>query len=482
MNELMLSGNNRLEPGGLSSQEAPRDRGFEAGASFVSVPVRLYSDLTLSYLPSRALLGPSGVVVALLEYCEAYAHTRSTAWAQDVVHSVKLFLEYLLASGSGQNWLRQLTGFAHRLHAGTFDLELGVDPTWLCWTPQRASRAYRILARVQDFLAWLDKQRASPATSRWSTTSLGRFDRLLEEAAYQHRRSRSLLGHTWEQHSSEQASYVAKGRAPPPSSTEPPRFPDSSFEELLFEGFKVRGRLNYRDALITLLMHGAAFRASEPFHIYTCDVFDDPVDAESSTVLIHHPSDGAAPERHGRNTSRNRAEYLSEEFGLLPRHIQLGSRHAGWKGGRYEKGHQSLYFRAYWFPAYFGKWFRELWGYYLTETVHLARTHPFAFVNTVAGARGDIYCLAKFIHNHDAAVRRIGLDVAKEFGTTTHGHRHAYGHRLEKAGVAPLTIMHCMHHCSEESQRVYTQPSHQEIASELRLALQNQDARLPTLC
>jgi hypothetical protein len=78
--------------------------------------------------------------------------------------------------------------------------------------------------------------------------------------------------------------------------TEPPEFPDDRFEELLFKGFCVGGRLDYRGILITILLHCAGFRDCEPFHLYLSDVQFDPDDRESALVRIHHPEFGAAPE------------------------------------------------------------------------------------------------------------------------------------------------------------------------------------------
>ena len=72
--------------------------------------------------------------------------------------------------------------------------------------------------------------------------------------------------------------------------------------------------------------------------------------------------------------------------------------------------------------------------------------------------------------SHAKAVRKIGLEVAKDLGTTPHGHRHAYGQRLRNAGLNELIIRKCMHHNSIESQEVYTQPSIDTITNALNSA------------
>src|SRR6202022_2452553 len=84
-------------------------------------------------------------------------------------------------------------------------------------------------------------------------------------------------------------------RPPKVDRGEPPAFPEERFEELLVKGFSAGGRYDYRGMLITLLLHGAGFRESEPFHLYIPDVFPDPGNPSQAMVLIHHPSYGNAP-------------------------------------------------------------------------------------------------------------------------------------------------------------------------------------------
>jgi integrase len=69
---------------------------------------------------------------------------------------------------------------------------------------------------------------------------------------------------------------------------------------------------------------------------------------------------------------------------------------------------------------------------------------------------------------HATAVRRIGLIPAKNLGTTPHGHRHATGKYLSKAGFSRKVVMKIMHHASESSQDVYTQQSILEVQNALR--------------
>ena len=83
---------------------------------------------------------------------------------------------------------------------------------------------------------------------------------------------------------------------------------------------------------------------------------------------------------------------------------------------------------------------------------------------------GDPYSAAAYDRNHEAAVRRIGLEYGKEHGTTTHGLRHMYGQTLADLKVPPSIIMRAMHHRSYLSQLIYTEPSAARINATLTQA------------
>jgi hypothetical protein len=254
---------------------------------------------------------------------------------------------------------------------------------------------------------------------------------------------------------------------------EPPAFPEERFEELLVKGFKAAGHYDYRGMLITLLLHGAGFRESEPFHLYVADVFPDPSNPRQAKVLIHHPSHGAAPadwrNERGRPRKGNRAEYLAQEWGLVPRTDRMDRCHAGWKGGMHDA---AFYKNAYWFVPEYGEWFLPLWHRYLEQVARIERDHPFAFINLHRQPVGAMYTLAQYNKAHAAACERIGLRVSKALGTTPHGHRYAYGRRLRDAGVDKALIRRFMHHASLESQEVYTQANTREALAALEVAAQ----------
>jgi hypothetical protein len=303
----------------------------------------------------------------------------------------------------------------------------------------------------------------------------GAFDRQIDEAAYQYRRSKAFLGHTWAANStSAQTAYqVRSRRAPNVEKADPPAFPEERFEELLMKGFFTGGRYDYRGMLITLLLNGAGFRESEPFHLFIPDVFPEPTNPRQAKVLIHHPSYGSAPadwrDKLGRPRRGNRAEYLVHKFGLVPRTAMMDRRHAGWKGGTHDAAY---YKRAYWFLPEYGEWFLQLWHRYLEQVARFERGHPFAFINLNREPLGAMYTLTQYNKAHAAACERIGLTVSKALGTTAHGHRHAYGRRLRSAGVEKELIRRFMHHSSLESQEVYTKANTREALGALETATQ----------
>ncbi len=441
---------------------------------FVTVKARVYTDATGVYTEIPALLTPAGVLEPLLDYCLARSHDRSLTWMSKVSRSVRMFLEYLQTNPAERDTYRLFQNFAQRLYTGTFDRETGLDPSGLCWAPRSPQDAGHIITHLTDFFDWLGEMRpeAAKVNPRYAG---GAFDRQADEAAYQYRRSRAFLGHTWAANAApaETGHRVRSQRLPKVEKGEPPAFPEARFEELLVKGFRAAGRQDYRGMLITLLLHGAGFRESEPFHLYIHDVLPDLANPRQALVRIHHPSHGAAPvdwrDERGRPRKGNRAEYLAQRFGLVPRTELMDSRHAGWKGGMHDGAY---YKQAYWFVPEYGEWFLHLWYRYLEQVARTERDHPFAFINLSRAPLGGMYGLGQYNKAHAAACERIGLTVGKVLGTTPHGHRHAYGRRLKNAGIEPALIRRFMHHASPESQEVYTQPNTREARAALEAAAQ----------
>lgn len=439
---------------------------------FVTVKARVYTDSTGAYAELPVLLTPAGMLEPLLDYVLYRSHDRSLAWMTKVIRSVRMFLEYLQTNPAERDTYRLFQNFAQRLYTGTFDRETGIDPSNLCWAPRSPQDTSHIITHLSDFFDWLGEMRpeATKVNPRYAG---GAFDRQADEAAYQYRRSKAFLGHTWAANASpwETRHRVRGRRLPKIEKGEPPAFPEERFEELLVKGFRTSGRYDYRGMLITLLLHGAGFRESEPFHLYVPDVFPNPANPRQAKVLIHHPSHGAAPadwrDERGRPRKGNRAAYLAHQFGLVPRTDLMDRRHAGWKGGTHDAAYYKL---AYWFLPEYGEWFLHLWHCYLEQVAYIDREHPFAFINLNRTPVGAMYTLTQYNKAHAAACERIGLTVGKALGTTPHGHRHAYGRRLRNAGVDKALIRRFMHHASLESQEVYTQANTREALAALETA------------
>ncbi|KAE8758679.1 tyrosine-type recombinase/integrase [Paraburkholderia madseniana] len=441
---------------------------------FVAVKARVHTDATGVFTEIPALLTPAGVLEPLLDYCLSRTHDRSLSWMTKVIRSVRMFLEYLQSNPAERDTHHLFQNFAQRLYTGTFDRESGLDPSGLCWQPRSVQDAGHIVTHLTDFFDWLAEMR--PAAAKVNPRYVGAlYDRITDEAAYQYRRDRAFLGHTWAANPTPEITghRVLARRLPKVEKGDPPAFPDDRFMDLLLKGFKVAGRHDYRNMLITLLLHGAGFRESEPFHLYIGDVFPDPANSRRAMVLIHHPAHGAAPadwsDARSKPRKGNRAAYLAEKFCLVPRTELMDSRGAGWKGGTHDAPY---YKQAYWFLPEYGELFLKLWYCYLEEVACVDRGHPFAFVNLRRSPVGGMYCLAQYNKAHAAACERLGLPVAKSLGTTPHGHRHAYGRRLKNAGIDKALIRRFMHHASPESQEVYTQPTAREALLALEAGAQ----------
>lgn len=440
---------------------------------FASVKSKVRLDATGRTVDLPALLTPAGLLTPLLDYCVAKRHERSLSWAEKVVRATRLFLEYMHANPGQTNTHLLFRDFAQALYSGTFDLETCTDPSGLCWLPRERKDAGDIISALSLFFDWQGEN--IPLAAKINPlVEATYYDRLWNEASRRYRRDKAFLGHLWSQADSgtHQTRRVGRRRALQTRAAEPPAFPEDRFDDLITYGFRVGRRVDHRNIAITLLMHGAGFRVSEPFHLYVEDIV--PLN-DAALVRIHHPSEGYAPDSWvaptGRRKQGRRAAYLMENFGLVPRTECNDGRHAGWKGGLLD---DKFFMQAHWLGSRYGEKFLEHWMRYLRQLAGIPRPHPFAFANLAREPIGNMYQMDTFFEAHAAACKRIGLTVRKSLGTTPHGHRHAYGQRLRQGGVTPEFIKIFMHHVSETSQEVYTQASSAEVA----LALRDAHARL----
>lgn len=442
--------------------------------SSVILPQQVYNDSSGSFFEVPVLHTETGHFDSLLDYCLYKYTSRSTSWMSKLVFNVQLLLEYMHANPHEQSSELLFENFASKLQIGTYHPQSGHDPSRLGWRPRTPNDAQQIITRISDFLDWLNRKDSRVAFAN-PRVPVSRADRAIRDCAEMYRRKFTLLGHLWQapEPEGQTVRQVAAGRGPR-IVAEPPAFPENRFEELLERGFTVGGRPNYRNQAITLLLHGAGFRESEPMHLYLGDVTRDPSNYRKAHVRIHHPTLGEAPldllDERGQPIRCRRAEYLQRKFGLAPRVDLMGKRKAGWKGVVLDA---KSYIQAFWFQPHYAEQFLEVWNKYLEEVADIPprlRRHPYAFMNIRRAPIGGIYSLGKYTTAHGQACERIGLQVAKHLGTSLHGHRHSYGRRLEKAGVGPSLIKKCMHHSNEKSQGVYTTRTTNEVLEALEAA------------
>lgn len=453
------------------------------------IKAHVYTDETGVFYEIPVLLDPNGPVDCLIDYLVAHWGIRSPQWMLKVVYATRLFLEYLDANSHNLSGQDIFQNFRQRLLTGSIDYTTGSDPSNLWWKSRRPRESNRIICNLTDFFNWWCEKHPDIANPVFSKRN-SRYDQMVLEAAYEYKRNRAFLGHTWSPHletnRKSKPPLSSKWFAGPATELEtPPAFPEERVMDLLFSGFKVRGKHNHRDMLITLLLNGAGFRVSEAFHLYLTDVTEDPANPGCALVLIHHPSWGSAPndirwkDAAGTQRKGTRVEYLAEMYGTSPRNGMLGTEAAGWKGGMHETQFGGFYKQAYWFVPEFGRLFWELWLRYIEIVMNIPtnlRSHPYAFMNIGRAPYGGIYKLGKFEISHAAAVQRIGLIPSKRMGTSIHGHRHCYAQRLRRAGIPKEMIRRFMHHTDLSSQEVYTQASHEECNSQLALAMQRINA------
>lgn len=453
----------------------------------VQTKARVFSDATGAWTDLPILLSAEGPVLPLLDYLLIRSQERSLSWMRKVVQAVQLLLRFIDANeGDFLNFPHLLRAFGQRLYSGTVGKD-GIDPSGLYWMPKRSRTIHILLAGLGDYCQWLiDHHDVSlPGLNRYE--NLSRYDERMLRAAWEYKRSRTSLGYTWallppsrlttrpswqpRHHAAPKVAHVDDGVS----------FPEARFTNLLLHGFVRRGyshhpdpsiRLNLRDSLITLLMHGAGLRLSECFHLYVHDVKPDPRDPSVAQVRIHHPSEGDAPndwmDEQSRPMNGNRSAYLAARYARRPRHLLLGTAAAGWKepmlDGRY-------YMQAFWFPVELGRLFMHLWLLYLRQLAQIAGHHPYAFVVLNGPTTGELLSMDSFTQSHARAIERIGLRLGKTHGTTPHAHRHAYGGRLMRAGVEPVFRKKALHHKSLPSQAVYTAPTIVDMTRTLDTAM-----------
>jgi integrase len=441
----------------------------ESGMAFVVVTGKIISDNTGASKSLPVLMSDEGPVLPLIDYCLTV--NRSLSWHEKLVRAVRLFLEYLEANADRRpDDFSVFRGFSKALTSGTIDPHTCEDPSGLYWISISPRDAGYAISMLSDFFNWLGRNE-NPRAKNFNPFYTGSsFDRKIDLQAYEFRRSKSFLGHAWQSIPEKTGRVIRPELSPKVFPKRPPAFPEDRVEEFLFKGFKVSGKYDYRGMAIACLLLGGGLRVSEPFHMFVSDVQPHWEDSSLPFVTIQHPSLGAAPNNWKNHLGKpgSRAEYLRSEFGLTPRHLIRGKIHAGWK-------HPALddrwFMQVHFFPKdFYAPLFFQIWQRYLELVASIERNHPYAWINLDREPVGGIYTMSSFQKAFQSAVERVGLIYGKHFGTSMHGPRHAYGQRARRGDVNEIIIQRIMHHCSPESQRVYTQPEQHEASLALNIA------------
>ncbi|MFB9127789.1 site-specific integrase [Paraburkholderia dipogonis] len=438
------------------------------------------------------LTGKSGAPEAMLplvEFVIEHGRTRSLAWQRELARAVGLLVDFLHANAehfrNEPSRPQVLAAFADALVGGTTDAA-GSDQSGLYWEPRSVSRATTLLNAVTAFSDWLVNRYATTALNPWRAASVA--EQIAYWRRFEKRRAHSLLRHTMDRvdhlDAAKRARTVPILRKAVHAHTSAPKvFPDASFVNLITEGFAVPGtdsalpwyeRVNVRDAMITILLHGGGLRESEPFHLFVSDVAIDPLSPSRALVKLFHPEQGAAPDDFldpisGKRLQGDREAYLRTKWRLEPRNLVHGRFHAGWKDLQLTDQREK-YALVHWFPSFWGEVFLFLFRTYITKFRSRHYSHPYLFVSHKDAVAGDPYTVDSYRQAHARAVNRIGLPVGKDFGTTPHGHRHAFGQSLVAAGVDKQVVQHALHHKSIESQATYTVSTPEAVDSALRAA------------
>jgi hypothetical protein len=343
---------------------------------------------------------------------------------------------------------------------------------------------------LEEFSDWMAQEEyVVEPLNPWSaaTSTEHRFNWI----AWYRRNQHSFLGHlgrTAKRSAElEQARIVKRRRQPSSKPNAPKAFPANFEVALLRDGFVRPGKdfepdilekYDWRGICIAMLLLYGARRPSEPFHIWTGDVIENPTRPGEALVRIYHPIDGQAPENPKINGRRapNRQAYLQAFYPKYkPRNSADGNYHAGFKGRAFTDD-KAKFLHVYWLPSQMAKAFLCAYHNYMKQRARWGLDglrHPFAFVSHKKGEYfGQPYTIKAFELAWARAVKRIGLPHMKIHGTTPHGGRHGTGIRANKAGVSVYDAQEMFGHSSPESQRTYRTPTPEQVTELMEAATQ----------
>ena len=457
----------------------------------VQVLSKIYRDNSGHYISLATILleinGNITTLEPLLKY-QISNHYKSRSWHIKLLQAVGLLLDYMDANQDINVSAKEYFSiFVERLYTGTIN-EFGEDPSGLYWLPKKHTTANMLLSQLNMFSDWLSEEYNTEPLNPWRTAT--KYEERLKWMALINAKHNSFLGHLKSVHDISETAKLARNmtRRRPPyiSGSIIKAFPEEKIMDLIFIGFRkahkninnisLIDQYNWRDMAITILMHGGGLRHSEVFHLWMCDVIPNPNDVNTAIVRIYHPCEGEAPKDFKSPTTgkyvSDRESYLLLKYGLLPRNKYPANdkRFAGWKNPLLDNS-QGKYLHVYWYPKKWGYIFMFVWKMYMAQRLkeHIPVLNPYAFVSHAPLYKGEMLSPRVEREQHDKAVTKIGLPVGKNYGTTLHGHRHAYGQRLENSlpegNDKKLVIRKALHHKSEKSQEIYTAPNAIKISS-----------------
>lgn len=436
------------------------------------IPMKHTMKLAVSYTDTAsgnrhqlpAIYTRSGMLISHLRYLAWYSE-KSGSWKEKSIFSIRLLIDYIEAAPRFKKATGVLKNFTEALVTGTIDYQTCNDPLGLFWKPRDLTAANSILFHIThytDFLALQDGYEHSRINPFREATS---WEQRMNWCAYYHKQASVFLNHLSSYSEASKAATRKRLIYTPIqmmiSNDKAERFPEDKIESLIQKGFIIGGKTDYRSQAMTMLLNYGGLRKSEIFHIFTSDITIHPNHGDEALVRVYHPFYGRAPDPR----YKNRSDYLRSETGFMPRNTYRTTErlYSGWKNPLMTS--REGYFEVIFNPTSKAKEFLAVWVKYLKfQRVEPISFHPFAFTND----RGEPDTLKNFQRRHKRAVERIGLECKKEFGTTEHGHRHAYGYRARKLGLSQVELQKAMHHKSPNSCLIYIKPTSEDIRTEMR--------------
>ncbi|UZD65681.1 gamma-mobile-trio recombinase GmtY [Marinobacter sp. AN1] len=341
------------------------------------------------------IITPEGLLKSYLDYL-VVRRRKSQSWIERSTFAVRLLLDYTKQNEHCfDNHFDLFREFSNCLYTGTIG-EDGSDPSWLRWKPRSESDAPFLISLITQYTDWLAKQNEDKSLQLNPTVKPTGYEQWMALAAHYQKKRRAFLSHLWadEPNSSNYRAVMPRETSQSMKAEPKKTFPEDRMNDLLWNGFvrygyeesdKIYERLDLKNVLITLLMHYGGLRVSECFHVWTEDII--PWEDGTALVRVYHPAKGRSDARQP-----TRRERLQKRYGMKPRNEYPTSRalHAGWKGLLETVGAPLHYCLVYWFPAWAGETFNDLWRLYLIHQRHSdGGKHPFAFT-TRTGAPHSI--------------------------------------------------------------------------------------------